>query len=337
VGVDTVEGSERAAGVLRVKGTLKGLVVATDANARVGLIDPWLGAAMAVAECARNIAVTGARSLGVTNCLNYGSPERPEAFWQLQEGVRGLGDACRALGLAVTGGNVSLYNESAAAGAIAPTCQVGIVGLLDDIEALVRPAFQAEGDAVLLLGITVPGLAGSIYAELAGAAPDDRPPALDLVAEAALGRLLRAAAAARLLRSAQDVSGGGLAVALAECALWGDVGADLVVPVAAEPAVALFGESPGRVVVSVAPDRAEALTELAGELGVPVRRLGDTGGDHLRIRLSGLGATGAAEERGAGIADALDESLAALRDAWERGLPRALGEDGSPPTATEDR
>jgi phosphoribosylformylglycinamidine synthase len=337
VGTDTVEASERAAGVLRVKGTRKALVVATDANARVGLLDPWLGAAMAVAECVRNIAVTGARPLGVTNCLNYGSPERPEAFWQLQEGVRGLGDACRALGLSVTGGNVSLYNESSATGAIAPTCQIGIVGLLEDIDDLVRPAFRGEGDVVLLLGHTVPGLAGSIYAELAGAAPDDRPPALDLAAEAALGRLLRAGAANRLLRSAQDVSGGGLAVALAECALWGDIGAELVVSVAAEPAVELFGEGPGRVVATVAPADLDTLLALAAEHGVPVRRLGETGGDHLRIRLAGVGATGAAEERGAGVADALDEPLGALRDAWERGLPRALGEDGTPPTASEDR
>ncbi|MFN8621007.1 MAG: phosphoribosylformylglycinamidine synthase subunit PurL [Chloroflexota bacterium] len=339
VGADTVEASERAAGVLRVKGTRKALVVATDANARVGLLDPWLGAAMAVAECVRNVMVTGARPLGVTNCLNYGSPERPEAFWQLQEGVRGLGDACRALGLAVTGGNVSLYNESAAHGAIAPTCQIGIVGLLEDIDLLVRPAFAGEGDEVLLLGDTVPGLAGSIYAELAGgAAPDDRPPALDLAAEAALGRFLRAATAARLLRSAQDVSGGGLAVALAECALWGDIGADLAVTVAAEPAAELFGEGPGRVVVSVVPGSLAAVTALAAEHGVPLRRLGTTGGDRLRIRLAGLGATGAAEERGAGVADALDEPLGALKDAWERGLPRALGEDGSPASiASEDR
>jgi hypothetical protein len=133
------------------------------------------------------------------------------------------------------------------------------------------------------------------------------------------------------------VSGGGLAVALAECALWGDIGAELTVAVAAEPAVELYGEGPGRVVATVAPVDLDAFMTLAAEHGVPVRRLGATGGDRLRIRLAGIGATGAAEERGAGVADALDESLASLRDAWERGLPRALGEDGSPPTASEDR
>ena len=140
----------------------------------------------------RNVAITGARPLGVTNCLNYGDPERPEAFWQLQEGVRGLADACRALGLPVTGGNVSLYNESPA-GAIAPTAQVGIVGLLDDVErrASARRS-RGSGDVVALVGATVPGLAGSVYAELAGVPPDDRPPALDLAA--------RGRAASRFLR-----------------------------------------------------------------------------------------------------------------------------------------
>ncbi len=325
VGTDTVEASERAAGVIRVKGTRKGLVMATDANARVGRIDPWLGAAMAVAECARNIAVTGARPLGVTNCLNYGSPERPEAFWELGEGVRGIADACRALGLPVTGGNVSLYNESLA-GAIAPTAQIGIVGLLDELDLLVRPAFRAAGDAVVLLGSGGAGLGGSIYAELAGIDPDDPPPALDLAAEAALLRLLREAASARLLRSAQDVSGGGLAVALAECAFWGGIGADCAVPLHASPADDLFGEAPGRVVASVDPARLAELRALAERHGVPLRRIGTTGGDRLRIAL-GDPASATAEEGAVAEHGALDRTLAELREAWERGLPRALGED----------
>src|SRR3954467_13497376 len=112
--------------------------MATDANERVGAIDPWLGAALAVAECTRNVAITGARPLGVTNCLNYGNPERPEAFWQLSEGVRGVGDACRALGLPVTGGNVSLYNESLT-GPIAPTPEIGVVGVIDDVAKVTGP------------------------------------------------------------------------------------------------------------------------------------------------------------------------------------------------------
>jgi phosphoribosylformylglycinamidine synthase len=326
VGADTVEGSEHAAAMLRIKGTRKALVMATDACARVGALDPWLGAALAVAECTRNVAITGARPLGVTNCLNFGNPERPEAYWQLKEAVRGLSDACRALGLPITGGNVSLYNESTS-GAIAPTTQVGVVGLIEDVERRVGPAFRSAGDVVGLIGETVPGLAGSIYAEMAGAAADDRPPAIDLQREADLQGFLVAAIDARLLRSAQDVSGGGLAVALAECGIWSGLGADLELPVAAPPAVELFGEGPSRVVVSTAPDRWSSVAALAAEHGLPSRRLGEVGGDRLRIRLVGEGATGAADSRGAGVADELDEPLSELRHAWDAGLPRALGEE----------
>jgi phosphoribosylformylglycinamidine synthase len=174
VGADTVVGPGHGAAVLRVKGTTKALVATTDGNHAVGALDPWLGAALSVAEATRNVSITGARPLGVTNCLNYGDPTRPEAFWQLQEGVRGLGDACLALGLPVTGGNVSLYNESPT-GPIAPTPEIGVVGLLEDVAALVGPAFRHEGDAIVLVGDATPGLAGSAYAALAGTALEDGP------------------------------------------------------------------------------------------------------------------------------------------------------------------
>ncbi len=326
VGADTVDGSEHGAAVIRVRGTTKGLVMATDAAERVGLLDPWLGAAFAVAECTLNVAVTGAHALGVTNCLNYGDPERPEAFWQLQEGVRGLGDACRALGLPITGGNVSLYNESAAT-TIAPTCQVGIVGLLEDIGRRVGPVPGGAGEMVALLGAATRGLAGSIYVDIAGPGPDDRLPTLDLTAHAALLRLLPAAAEQGLLRAAQDVSGGGLAVALAEMCLWSGVGADLTLGVGAEPASDLFGEGPSRVAVTLAPADWDALATLAAAAGVPLQALGETGGDSLRIRLVAQGVASTSDERGAGIADDLDTSLDVLRDAWDHGLPRALGDD----------
>ncbi len=326
VGADTVEASERAAGILRIKGSAKGLACATDAVAGVGAFDPYLGAALAVAECSRNVVVTGARPLGVTNCLNYGDPERPEAFWQLSEAVRGVGDACRALGLPVTGGNVSLYNESPD-GRIVPTAQIGVVGLLDDVGRRVTPQFRQAGDIVVLLGEAVPGLAGSAYAGLAGSAVEERLPSLDLVREASLQRMALAAARAGILVSAQDVSGGGLAVALAECAIWGAVGARLSLQVSAEPAVELFGESPSRMVVTVRPADLPRLEVLAAEHGIPLEPLGEVGGDRLQIELVGGGAAGAAEERGASVADALDCTLAALRHAWEQALPRALGDD----------
>ena len=159
VQANTVERPGHGAAVIRIKGTTKALVASTDGNQAVGLVDPWLGAALSVAEATRNVSITGARPLGVTNCLNYGDPTRPEAFWQLQEGVRGLGDACRALGLPVTGGNVSLYNESPG-GAIAPTPVIGVVGLLDDVAARVGPAFVEAGDRVVLVGSATPGAAG---------------------------------------------------------------------------------------------------------------------------------------------------------------------------------
>jgi phosphoribosylformylglycinamidine synthase len=328
VGSDTVAGSGGGAAVLRVKGTRMGLVMATDANARVAALDPYLGAATAVAECARNVAVTGARPLGVTNCLNFGDPERPEAFWQLAESVRGLGDACRTLGLPVTGGNVSLNNESAGM-AIAPTAQIGVVGLLEDIAMRVPPAFQRAGSLVVLLGEAVPGLGGSAYGELAGAIGEDGAPSLDLGREARLHRFLREAAGRRLLLSAQDVSGGGLAVTVAECCLWGDLGATLVLPVGATPAVELFGESPGRVVLSCDPADRPAIDALARSLELPLERLGEVGGDRLVLKLRGDGATGAAEERGGDVADTIDVPLEELRRAWEAALPRALGEDGA--------
>ncbi|TAK00463.1 MAG: phosphoribosylformylglycinamidine synthase subunit PurL [Chloroflexota bacterium] len=335
VQVNTVVGPGHGAAVLRVKGTTKALVATTDANAPVGAIDPWLGAALSVAEATRNVSMTGARPLGVTNCLNYGDPTRPEAFWQLSEAVRGLGDACRALGLPVTGGNVSLNNESPA-GAILPTPEIGVVGLLDDVEGLVGPAFAADDDAVLLVGEASPGLAGSEYARLAGGAAEDGPPPLDLDRERRVQAFAREAAGRGLTASMQDVSGGGLAVALAESAMWGGRGATLRIAVAHSPAVDLFGESPSRIVVTAQPRHAAALQLLARQFGLPVETLGVVGGDRLVIELHGAGATGAVEERGSRVADPIDIAVADLAHTWEHGLARALDWE-APAAAPEGR
>ncbi len=326
VQTNTVAGPGRGAAVLRVKGTRQALVATTDGDQAVSALDPYLGAALSVAEATRNVSVTGARPLGVTNCLNYGDPTRPEAFWQLREAVRGLGDACRALGIPVTGGNVSLYNE-APGSAIAPTPEIGVVGLADDVDRLVGPAFGAADDVVLLAGWAAPGLGGSAYADLAGGGDDDPPP-LDLAREAALQGLLRAAIGAGLVAAAQDVSRGGLAVALAEMAIWGGRGGHFRVAVAGAPAVALFGEAPSRALLAARPDAVTPLLALAAEHGVPLADIGTTGGDRLLVELVGEGATGAAEERGARVADAIDLDLGDLRHAWEQGLPQALGGEG---------
>ena len=322
----TVAGPGHGAAVLRVTGISKALVAATDGNAGVSAADPWLGAAMSVAEAARNVAITGARPLGVTNCLNFGDPTRPEAFWQLSEAVRGLGDACRALGLPVTGGNVSLYNESAS-GRIQPTPQIGVVGLLDDARRAIGPAFRAAGDVVLLIGEAGPGLAGSEYARVAGLAPEDGLPALDLEVERRLQAFVIEAAAGGLLASAQDVSSGGFAVALAEGAIWGQLGAHVRLPVSSSPAVDLFGESPSRVIVSARAGDIDRLAGLARDNGLPIVQIGTVGGDRLVVELAGASATGAAEERGSRVADAIDVPVADLERAWDHGLPRALGWD----------
>ncbi len=326
VGTDTVEGCDRAAAVLRIKGTSRALVIATDSQPAVAAHDPALGAAMAVAECARNIAVTGARPLGLTNCLNFGDPHVPEAFWQLSESVRGLGEACRALGIPVTGGNVSLYNESPL-GRILPTAQIGIVGLLEDVALLVRPRFAATGRPRRAARRDRPGH-GRIGLRTAGRRRARRPAAI--ARPGARGRAPRGAAQRGARQPAALRAGrqrrGTRRRRLRRRPIWSGIGADLQLQVPLAPAVALFGESPGRAVVTSSEADWAALARLAASHRVACRRLGVVGGDRLRIRLVGVGATGAAEERGAGVADELDVSVAELRRAWEHGLPRALGE-----------
>jgi phosphoribosylformylglycinamidine synthase len=195
------------------------------------------------------------------------------------------------------------------------------------VEQRIGPVFRADGDVIGIIGEIVPGLAGSTYVEHAGAAPDDRAPRVDLVHETRLHRFFADVVMRGLLRSAQDVSGGGLAVALAECCLWAGLGADMQLPVGSAPAAELFGEGPGRVVVSVEPDRWPELESLAAEHRLPLLRIGVVGGERFRIRLHGEGATGAAEGRGASVADEVDEPLTVLRHAWDMGLPRALGKE----------
>ena len=282
-------GPGRGAAVLRIKGTTKALVASTDANAPVGALDPWLGAAMSVAEAARNVAITGARPLGVTNCLNFGDPTRPEAFWQLTEAVRGLSDACLALGLPVTGRQRVAVQRVARRGDRPRRPRSASSACSRTSAKRVGPAFRAEGNAVLLVGQAGAGLAGSEYARLAGAAPEDGPPAIDLERERSLQAFIREAVDRGLVESCQDVSGGGLAVAVAEMAIWSDVGALLRLTVGDSPAVGLFGESPSRLIVEVAPRHVPAFILLARQHGLPGDELGTTGGSRLVIELAGRG------------------------------------------------
>jgi phosphoribosylformylglycinamidine synthase len=276
------------AGLLRVADTQFGLAVTTDCNARLLALDPYEGAKHAVAEAARNIAVTGAVPIGLTNCLNFGSPEKPEVFFQFKEACRGMGDACRAFGIPVTGGNVSFYNESPT-GAIDPTPTIGLVGLIDRIEDRVTSHFSTPGDRIILLGATAAdSLGGSAYwADVLGFV-GGQPPVVDLAAEKALQQLLAQAAKQHLLHSAHDCSTGGIAVALAESAIGGPYqasGTGATVDLAAYghqsvgDEALLFGESGARAVVSVAPEKEADLLALAGKFGVPATAVGSVGNE----------------------------------------------------------
>jgi phosphoribosylformylglycinamidine synthase len=304
---NTVAGPDSDGAVIRVPGTLKGVVVSSDGNGRYGRLDPFLGAAHAVAEAARNVAVTGARPLAITNCLNFGNPERPEVMWQFTESIRGIREACEALATPVTGGNVSFYNESGDS-AIDPTPVIGMLGLLRDYRLRVPGAFRHAGLAIHLLGETGPELGGSEFAETVLGEVGGTPPALDLARERALIELLVAAAEEALLSSAHDCSDGGLAVALAECAIGGGHGFAVTLPTDLPAHITLFSESAGRAVVGVAPVDEARLQALAAEHGVPIVRMGETGGPRAVIE------------------HAVDRTVAELADVWEWAIPRLLGE-----------
>jgi phosphoribosylformylglycinamidine synthase len=252
-----------------------------DCNARLVALDPYEGAKAAVAEAARNVSVTGARPLGITNCLNFGNPERPEVFFQFREACRGIADACRAFDTPVTGGNVSFYNESPS-GAIDPTPTIGMVGLLPSIEDRVGSYFDSAQDEVFILGQTSGILGGSAYwAEVCDFVGGWQP-AVDLEAEVRLQRFLVAAAERKLLRSAHDCSEGGLAVALAEAVIGGpyvpgSLGASLDLTGYAPDVPMdglLYGEDGARAVVSCSQAAARPLIALADQHGVPVFRAG---------------------------------------------------------------
>jgi phosphoribosylformylglycinamidine synthase subunit PurL len=315
VGHGTVAGPGCDAAVIRIPGTGGAVALATDGNGRHVALDPAAGAALAVAEAARNVACTGARPIAVTNCLNFASPERPEVMGTFAAAVDGMAAACRALGLPVTGGNVSFYNESSGR-PIHPTPIIGVLGLLEDAAAAVPAGFPRPGLDVWLLGETRVELGGSAWQRLAGGRLEGRPPALDLAAEARLHALLVELAARRLLAGAHDLSDGGLALGLVEAALAAGIGATVALPdvlgaglPAGQSALgALVGESASRVLLAAPPGAAEELEAAAAGAGVPVARLGATGGDRLIV------------------ADLLDLPLSRLRDAYEGALPRALGE-----------
>ncbi len=275
------------AGVVRIKGTKRALAMSTDGNGRYCYLNPRRGAMLALAEAARNVACAGALPIGGTNCLNFGNPERPEIMWQFVEAVEGLADACRALDIPITGGNVSLYNETDGQ-AIYPTPIIGVVGLIEDAAHVVSRTFKDAGDEIVLLGEGYGELGGSEYLKTIHGLVQGQPPELSLDKERALIALLTRAAATGLLQSAHDCSDGGVAVTLAECAFdTGGIGFEVDLPPAAGAAATLFGESASRAIVSVKAANLQKLLQLAGELGVPARSIGTTRGSRIVMTIGG--------------------------------------------------
>ena len=317
VRTNTVLGPGADAAVVRVKENGKTLAMTVDGKNRFCALDPRLGARHAVAEAARNRACVGARPLGVTDCLNFGSPEKPEIMWQFQECVEGLAEACRALGVPVVSGNVSFYNETATgdgkSAAIDPTPTIAMVGILDGPAKHAAPWFKDEGDVVYLLGETREELGGSEYLFTLHKKKAGKPPALDLAFEKRLQSTVRAAVAEGILKSAHDCSEGGLAVALAECCFHpeGPRGAEIALASQGVRRDALlFGESASRIIVTVGAIHESPLQKMTREHDVPCTRLGAVGGGNLRVTVDGE--------------TVLDEAAAALHKAWSEGFEQAV-------------
>jgi len=302
---NTVLAMPEDGGLLRVdEQTQLGIALATDGNGRYCRLDPYHGTQLALSEAYRNVAMTGATPAAVTNCLNFGSPEDPQVMWQLAEAVRGLADGCAALGIPVTGGNVSLYNQTGD-NAIHPTPVIGVLGVHDDVRRRTAAGFTVDGAQVVLLGATREEFGGSAWAHVVHGHLGGRPPAPDLYAERTLATLMATAAADGLLASAHDLSTGGLAIALAEACLRGARGARVTLP--GDPFTALFSESAARAVISVTPGREDEFAALCAAHGVPATVLGETGGDTLAVEAT------------------FEVPLAELKQAWEATLPALFG------------
>lgn len=295
------------AGMLRIdEESGLGIALSLDANSRFTYLNPYLGAQLSLMEAYRNVAATGAEPVAVTDCLNFGSPEDPEVMWSFVEAIKGLVDACRELGIPVTGGNVSLYNQTGTT-PILPTPTIGVMGVIDDVAKRVRTGFPRPGDGIWLLGDTAEELSGSIWAD---AVHDGHlggePPKVDLRAEKELAHVLRFAAQEGLICSAHDLSEGGLAVALVESAIQGGHGfrVDLGTE---DPTVALFSESASRALVSFPESSVERMMSVAEEHDVPLRRIGEV-----------------LEEPRAEVEGLFDLTLGELYDVWTTPIPEAM-------------
>jgi phosphoribosylformylglycinamidine synthase II len=307
------------AAVVRIKGTKKALAMKTDCNSKYVYLNPRKGGKIAVAECARNVACTGARPLGVTNCLNFGNPYKPDVYFQFKEAVAGMGEACLAFDTPVTGGNVSFYNETLIDGkatAVFPTPTIGIVGLLEDVTKAVTATFKHEGDIVMLLGESKLDLNGSQFLEQYYDELGNDAPFIDLIAEKKLQDLLIELAEKQLLQSAHDVSDGGIVIALIESAIMDEThqkGATVNFDATGDFGVQeiLFSESQGRVVISVKREQVERVQTLARNSGVPCQRIGEVKATHVEIAVNGK--------------SVLNHSLQHLADIYFNAVEREIG------------
>ena len=307
---NTVLAQPEDAGVIRIaEQSGLGVALATDCNGRFAKLDPYAGAQLALAEAYRNVAATGARPLAVTDCLNFGSPEDPGVMWQFAQATQGLADACRTLGVPVTGGNVSFYNQTGEQ-AILPTPVVGVLGVIDDVRRRVGQGFRTPGAAIYLLGTTRDEFDGSEWANVVHGHLGGQPPRVDLAAEQALADVLVTAARRGVVEAAHDLSDGGLAQALVEASLRHGIGARIELPVDLDPFVALFSESSARAIVAVRPEAEAQVVDLCGD-SVPCVRIGLVGG-------------GEGDDSGSAsleVAGQFVVPLAELRAAWTRTLP----------------
>jgi phosphoribosylformylglycinamidine synthase II len=296
------------AAVLRVQEVApKGIALTVAGNGRLSGLDPYRGARLAVAECAAGLSCVGAEPMGLTDCLNFGSPERPEVFWTFRRSVAGIADACRALRIPVVGGNVSFYNESAD-GPIPPTPVVAMVGLVEDVSRVCGTAFHRGGELVVLVDGSPATLEGSAYLQVIHGLAAGRPPDVDLDVHRRVTSFVRDAVREGWVSSAHDCADGGVAVALAESALSGNIGVEATVPAAGRRDTALFGEGPSRFILSVSEDATGRLRALADERGIPLVLVGRTGGVRVRIRSAGVrdgqpDAPGRPEERPRDVGD----------------------------------
>ncbi|MCS7463753.1 phosphoribosylformylglycinamidine synthase subunit PurL [Paenibacillus doosanensis] len=294
------------AAVVTIHGTRKALSMSTDCNGRYVYLDPEVGGMIAVAEGARNNVCSGAEPLAITDNLNFGSPEKPDIFWQLEKAADGMAEACRKLETPVIGGNVSLYNENAK-GAIYPTPVVGMVGLVHDTDHITTQGFKQEGDVIILLGETKAELGGSEFQYVMHGVTEGRPPQLDLDVEKKLLSAVLGAIQNGLVASAHDLSDGGLAVALAESCISGRLGASVNFATELRNDIALFSESQSRILLSASPDKSEALKQWIAERGVSYQELGQVQGQELQIQVNDT--------------PVIQASVAQLEKVWKDAIP----------------